>query len=141
MPISLKCVDASLVIPLVVNPDNVVLQQVWQQWQSGGQALAAPSLLYYEVTNGIYRYLRTKLLSAAAVRAALAAALALPIEVREVEGLHQAAFDLATRLNLPAAYDAHYLALAERLGAEFWTCDQRLVRAVQADLPWVHLVE
>ena len=36
--------------------------------------------------------------------------------------------------------DAHYLALAQRLGAEFWTADRRLVQAVQATLPWVNLV-
>jgi alpha-galactosidase len=47
-------------------------------------------------------------------------------------------FALAQRLALPAAHDAHYLALAERLGAEFWTADQRLVRAVQPQLSWVH---
>lgn len=37
------------------------------------------------------------------------------------------ALDLAERLSLSATYDAHYLALAEWLGAEFWTADQRLV--------------
>jgi len=40
-----------------------------------------------------------------------------------------------------AVYDAHYLALAERLGAEMWTADRRLCQAVGAALPWVRLVE
>ena len=35
---------------------------------------------------------------------------------------------------------AHYLALAKRFDAEFWTADRRLVRAVQDELSWVHLV-
>lgn len=39
-----------------------------------------------------------------------------------------------------ATYDAHYLALADQLGAEFWTTDRKLVRAVQPSLPWVRLV-
>jgi hypothetical protein len=31
--------------------------------------------------------------------------------------------------------------LAELLEGEFWTADGRLAQAVQASLPWVHLVE
>ena len=38
-------------------------------------------------------------------------------------------------------YDAHYLALAERLGAEFWTADRRLQQAVGATLLWVRLLD
>ncbi|MCU0571091.1 MAG: type II toxin-antitoxin system VapC family toxin [Oculatellaceae cyanobacterium Prado106] len=47
---------------------------------------------------------------------------------------------MAQELGLSATYDAHYLALTERLNAEFWTCDRRLFNTVQARLPWVHLV-
>jgi predicted nucleic acid-binding protein len=45
------------------------------------------------------------------------------------------------RFSLPAAYDAHYLALAAQLGGEFWTADAKLAGVVQAELPWVRLVE
>jgi len=41
--------------------------------------------------------------------------------------------DLAARFSLPAIYDAHYLALAERLGSEFWTADRRLGQAAQME--------
>jgi predicted nucleic acid-binding protein len=41
------------------------------------------------------------------------------------------------RLNRAAAYDSFYLAVAESLGCELWTADQRLSKAV--DLPWVCL--
>ena len=34
-------------------------------------------------------------------------------------------------------YDAHYLALSQLLGREFWTADQRLLRQVQGALPFV----
>jgi len=44
---------------------------------------------------------------------------------------------MATRLNLPAAYDAYYLALAEMLGCEFWTADKKLCNTVKDSLPWV----
>jgi len=54
--------------------------------------------------------------------------------------LHQQALKIAQRENLPATYDAHYLALAERLGIEFLTGDRRLFNAVRSRLPWVYLV-
>jgi predicted nucleic acid-binding protein len=55
--------------------------------------------------------------------------------------LHHRAVQLADQLGLPATYDAHYLALSERLGAEFWTLDGKLVDKVKSKLPWVHLWE
>jgi len=48
---------------------------------------------------------------------------------------------LAEAHGLPATYDAHYLALAERLEAELWTADRRLYAAVQAAMPQVNLVK
>jgi predicted nucleic acid-binding protein len=44
----------------------------------------------------------------------------------------------AHRFGLPAAYDAHYLALAEREQCELWTADVRFLRAINGKLPWVH---
>jgi predicted nucleic acid-binding protein len=57
------------------------------------------------------------------------------------EQLHRRALALAERFALPAAYDAHDLALAYWLGGEFWTADRRLVQAVGDELPWVRVVE
>jgi predicted nucleic acid-binding protein len=57
------------------------------------------------------------------------------------EQLHRRALTLAERFSLPAAYDAHYLALADWLGGEFWSADRKLVRAVGDELPWVRVVE
>jgi predicted nucleic acid-binding protein len=71
---------------------------------------------------------------------ALEAALALDIALYGDADLHRRALELAQRFSLPATHDAHYLALAERLGAEFWTADRRLTRAVQVTLPWVHWI-
>jgi predicted nucleic acid-binding protein len=47
------------------------------------------------------------------------------------------AFALATEYNGPTAYDSFYLALAERLGCEFWTADLKLFNVVSAKLAWV----
>lgn len=45
--------------------------------------------------------------------------------------------ELAHQFNLPATYDPHYLALAEREGCEYWTADARLWNTVKGKLAWV----
>ena len=140
MSSSWLCIDANLVLRLVADPGDVRVQELWQRWDAERRPLAAPTLLFYEVTNALYRYRRLGLLSAASVRAALKAALALPLQLVGEAELHGRALDMAERFSLPAAYDAHYLAAAERLGGELWTADARLAHAVQGALPWVRLV-
>jgi predicted nucleic acid-binding protein len=135
------CVDANLVIRLVADPADESIQHMWEQWDTERRQLAAPTLLYYEVANALYRYQKLGFMGAASVQLALTAALALPLELHGEADLHWLALDMAKTLSLPAAYDAHYLALAELLGGEFWTADGRLARTVQPSLPWVHLVE
>ena len=75
------------------------------------------------------------------VRMALRATLSLPIRLYTEINLHEPALELAERYVLPAAYDAHYLALAEHFDADFWTLDKKLIQAVGKHLPWVHLVK
>lgn len=135
------CVDANLVIRLVIDPSDETVRQLWTQWDADRRRIAAPTLLYYEVTNALYRYQTLGYISPSATQLALKAALVLPLRLHGELDLHHCALALAERFSLPAAYDAHYLALAERLSGEFWTADERLARTVQASLPWVHLVE
>jgi predicted nucleic acid-binding protein len=57
------------------------------------------------------------------------------------EEVCRAAFDWSTRLSQFSAYDGFYLALAEQLGAPFWTTDQRLVnRARQIGIRWANWI-
>jgi len=135
------CVDANLVVRLVADPGDNLVPTLWEQWDSENRLLCAPTLLYFEVTNALYRYQRANLMSPSSMRLALNAALSLPIRLYGEEKLHSLAIDFAERFSLPAAYDAHYLALAQHLSADFWTSDKRLIKAVQADLNWVHSVE
>lgn len=134
------CVDANLVIRLLVDPEDEVVRRLWERWDSEHQRVAAPTLLFYEVSNALYRYRRAGTMGPTAVQLALEAALALPITLHGDPTLHARAIQIAERFSLPAAYDAHYLALADSMGGEFWTADLRLVNAVQAELPWVHAV-
>jgi len=135
------CVDANLVIRLVADPDDELIRSTWERWDAEHRRIAAPPLLFYEVTNALYRYQREGMMSPSAVGLALKAAQALPLRLYGEPELHTRALDLAERFSLPAAYDAHYLALAQWLGAELWTADRRLARAVQDELPWVRTVD
>lgn len=135
------CVDANLVIRLVADPADEAVRDLWEQWDAEHRHIAAPTLLYYEVSNALYRYQRAGMMSPEAVRLALGAAFALPVRLYGDEPLHRRALALAERFSLPVAYDAHYLALADWLGGEFWTADRKLVRAVGGELPWVRVVE
>ncbi|SFM99392.1 type II toxin-antitoxin system VapC family toxin [Thermodesulforhabdus norvegica] len=136
------CLDASFVLRLLQSgTPNATAVQLWREWQETGRLLIAPALVYYEITNAVYRYAVHGELSPQEASELLDMALNLDIELYGDGDLHKQALEIARRFSLSAAYDAHYLALAERLGAEFWTADRRLVRAVQDALPWVNLLE
>jgi predicted nucleic acid-binding protein len=47
------------------------------------------------------------------------------------------AYDLAQSLNLPRTYDAQYLAVAESLGCEFWTGDERFFNSARSLFPFI----
>lgn len=82
----------------------------------------------------------TLLLSATTTLAAVKDLFRLGIEILPSDlELCQLALSWAGRLGQSRAYDSYYLALAERLGTELWTGDQRLVNAArQLGLSWVH---
>jgi predicted nucleic acid-binding protein len=136
---SAVCVDASLVVRLLLGPQSQEIRSLWEQWDQEHLDPAAPSLIYYEVSNALYQYERHGKLSADTVSEAFDVALGLPIRLYSDPALHLRAVQIARRFTLPASYDAHYLALAEHLGTDLWTCDARLVKKVGADLSWVHL--
>ena len=132
------CIDASVVLRHVLMPDNAAIKKAWLSWVSNETNLVAPSLLFYEVTNGLYQQERNKYLSPEAIWKSLEYSLDLPITLVSEKNLHLRAREIAVQYNLPATYDAHYLALAEWMNIELWTADMRLIKAVQPfDLDWV----
>lgn len=135
------CVDASLVVRFVTSDASEQMRELWRTWLNAAHDLLAPTLLSYELTNALYRYQRAGTMDAESVDEAQRIAMRLPITLYGDRDLHRRALALADRLSLPAAYDAHYLALAERLDAELWTADRRLASRAQPEMPWVNLAE
>ena len=115
---STVCVDASIVLRHILQPDDEPVKKLWLSWISQQYRLISPTLLYYEVTNGLYQQQKYGLLSPETIRDSLELALSLPINLVGEVGLHQRAREIATKYKLPATYDAHYLALAEGMGVE-----------------------
>ncbi len=141
MPNSPVCVDASFVIRLLEsNTYQSSAIRLWIEWHEDGRPIVAPSLLHYEITNALHRYVVHGELLVEDASELLKLALKLDITLYGDADLHQRALNMAKNLSLPATYDAHYLALAERFGAEFWTADKRLVRSAQKVMPWVRLL-
>lgn len=134
------CVDASVVVRLVVDGAEGPAAALWDKWLSEREELAAPALLGYEVTNALHRYRVAGHIDARRCAAALDAALALGVVLHDGSDIHHRALALAVRLRRPSTYDTHYLAVAEKLGAPFWTADQRLYNAVRETLNWVNVL-
>lgn len=134
------CVDASLVVRVLDAPAYPEVEAVWIRLIGSGSALIAPSVLHYEIANELHQQQRAGRISEQLALDGLSRVVNLPIELHGDAQLHMRALELAVEHRLPATYDAHYLALAQRFGVPFWTCDARLAAAVAGRLPWVHLV-
>jgi predicted nucleic acid-binding protein len=132
------CIDAGLVVKIVVEePYSSQARALWRTWQNEEHRITAPPLLRYELTSVLRKHVARGLRTAEESRQALERALAFDIQYLEPPNFHRQALDMADRLGCPAAYDTHYLVLAEYLACEFWTADERLVNAVHRELPWV----
>jgi predicted nucleic acid-binding protein len=104
------------------------------------EPIVGPPLLPIEVANVIRQRLRQGRLELSEARALLAQFLAIPLSLQMPDTLYDRALVLADRHNLPAIYDAHYVALAELLGATLWTADQRLLAALGGSLQFVRSI-
>jgi predicted nucleic acid-binding protein len=133
------CIDASILLRLFLQEsEESPIAAQWRSWHEQNQTLVAPTLLFYEVANALRRYVVHKELLAEEAAEILDAAMACDIRLFGDDIIHRQALSMAERFALNSTYDAHYLVVAEQVGAEFWTADRRLQRAVGAELPWVN---
>lgn len=136
------CVDASVAVKWVLPEEHAnAARNLYLTALAAANPVIAPPLFPIEVTNILYQQVRRHgRLSAAAALTLLDDFLAFPVELRNPDGLHRDALAIAAEVRLSATYDAHYLALAQRLGCDFWTADRRLVRQSGETLPFVRWI-
>lgn len=106
--------------------------------QKQGTQLAAPVLQRYEIVSVIRRYVHQNLVLKAEADIILDNLQSYAIEYYVDDTLLKRSLGIAHHFNRPAAYDAQYLAVAERLGCEMWTNDERLYNSVKHELTWLH---
>lgn len=136
-------VDANIVTAILVPlPYSGQATHKMMEWQNADVVLAAPTLLEYELTLTLRKATVAGIITAAEAIQAIEAFIDLHIEViAPTLALHEAALHWAERLHQSATYAAHYLALAEQLGAIFWTADRRLVNgAKQIGVTWAYWI-
>lgn len=136
-------VDTSIVLKWVLDePDSATALALLTRWVNEGTLIQAPALLTYEVANALFQRVRKREMTAEKARQALEDVLLPELELNFLEytELSKRALTLAQQYNLPATYDAHYMALAEYKQCEYWTADTRLWNAVGDKLPWIRLL-
>ena len=135
-------VDANIVVNTVMSmTDNLKL--FWERVDQEQITPCAPRLWVSEVTSTVRFLVSQKELSSDEAEEALRTMHGLRVEmINEDEELSLRALELAGKLRQPKAYDAFYLALAEKLVVEFWTADERLFNRCRKDLKlsWVHWI-
>jgi predicted nucleic acid-binding protein len=130
-------VDSSFGFRSVVpGPHQARYDAFRRDWRRRGDDLVAPTLWCYEVTSALTKAVRFGPLRPERARASLNLIDSLGVRlIPPDENQTRRAFEWTLRLGRAAAYDSFYLALAEQLGCEFWTADERLYNA--ANRPWV----
>ncbi len=135
-------VDTSVVVDLVA-PDvgsDAPARILFGKWAATGTEPVAPSLLWVETANALLAGIRRGRWSGADADAAHARLERMPLRRSESARDQARAFELARRYDNWPVYDMVYVALAERLGTELITADQRL-RDRLAHLGWVKRID
>lgn len=129
--------DASVVLKSYLPEEgSAQAQAIFKDRALGYVGLLAPSLMPYEVTNALLVALRKQRIDQARAEEILREFIKLGIPTRELGGLEERAWTLALE-HQRTAYDAAYLALAEREGLQLVTGDKRLYHAVKGKVDWV----
>ena len=134
-------VDASVACKWLVEEEHSAkAETLARHWVEAGLHLAAPQLMPYEVSNALHRRVGRGEIAVDVATGLLENLMTIGIAFHRGPGLHRSAIELAGRYRRGAAYDAHYLALAEDLDCELWTADRRFYEAVKDCDPRLRLL-
>lgn len=136
------CVDASFILrTLIYGPNSDQAINQLEVWQQSRRMLIAPTLISYEVTSTIRRYVYFKQITPEQGDMIFTHFLRLHLHLNSNQKLLALSLKLAQEFNRPTSYDTTYLALAQLRECEFWTADKRLFNAVKDKLVWVKYLE
>ena len=131
-------VDANVIIDLVA-PDVAVggpAERLIAGLAAERFEILVPALVWIESSNALLTGIRRGRWDGEAADGAFAALAGIPVVSADTQEDWERAFELARRYDNWPVYDMVYVALAERLGTEFYTADEKL-RGRLAHLPWV----
>ncbi len=140
---SFVVVDTSIALKWsLTEPDSSKALALLDEWRKGKVVVIAPTLLIYETNNVLFRDVRKGKVTLEGAQDTIDLILRITrFDFSRDLALNLRAMEWAKRFDLPASYDAHYLALAEEQGCELWTADTRLWRSVRGQLEWVRTLE
>ncbi|OQY46392.1 MAG: hypothetical protein B6242_07990 [Anaerolineaceae bacterium 4572_78] len=135
--------DSNVAIALVIElPYSLFARQKVKEWHTKDVTIFVPRLWQYEVVSVMQKIIKLGNMKREDAQQNLD--LIFTFDVKYIalgENEHNRVLYWAEQLNQNQAYDASYLALAERLHAEFWTADKRLYnRCQQLKLDWIYLI-
>ena len=117
---------------LALERDSHIAYELLGYWTSDDVQIAAPYFMLAEVTNALHRKVEKGESSVAEAQMLLRRLDSYGIQLWESLELHERSIELANLLREGAAYDVHYLALAEHLDCNLWTADERFYRVASA---------
>lgn len=136
-------IDANATLGLFLKLPYSKSMDDWMQARQADDAeLVVPMLWEYECLTGFRRAVFLKLIPPEDADRMITTLYALRFRsVAPTIEIHRAAFLWAERIGQSKGYDAQYLALAEILGAQFWTADLRLFRTLRdLGIDWAHAI-
>lgn len=133
-------IDANILIAFGLSDETLHSQanQALAEWRATNSPLTAPRLFRSEITAVLRKLVYQQRITHKQGRIMLGQLLTYPIQFHEDDALLKTAYEIAQEFNRPRAYDAQYMALAQRLSCEFWTADERMFNAVKAGFPNIH---
>ncbi|HEX3303091.1 MAG TPA: type II toxin-antitoxin system VapC family toxin [Thermomicrobiales bacterium] len=134
-------VDSNFVVRLLTQLRPNPYAVLWQGWLENDIEVHSTLLLWWEATNAFHRMALAGDISHTAPALLMQLVSELDIRYSDVRDDHISALEVAQRFKAPAAYDAHYVVLAQRLDCDLWTADKKLHRLVSGQLPWVRLAD
>ena len=136
-------IDANIGVAQAISlPYSEKASAYLKQWRSDRVRIFVPSLWWYEFVTGIRRAVFLGLLTHdQSLEILEQMALMDWEEVPPTSSLNRSTLFWAKRLDQSKTYDAHYLAVSEQVGAEFWTADERLYNSArQLRINWVRWI-